>query len=144
MSDLNLKHEKTIFTNGCFDILHLGHIELLKYCKSLGRVVVGLNSDQSVKKLKGESRPINKESDRKSILEACRYVDEVVIFDEETPIELIRSLKPDLIIKGGDYEASDVVGSGIAKVKIFKFIKGYSTTDTIKKLNVNPQNKENK
>ena len=88
--------------------------------------------------MKGESRPINNESDRKSILEACRYVDEVVIFDEETPIELIRSLKPDLIIKGGDYEASDVVGSGIAKVEIFNFIKGYSTTETIKKTQRKP------
>jgi rfaE bifunctional protein nucleotidyltransferase chain/domain len=135
MSDLDLKFQKTIFTNGCFDILHIGHIELLKYCKSLGRVVVGLNSDKSVKKLKGESRPINNESDRKLILEACRYVDEVVIFDEDTPIELIRSLKPDLIVKGGDYKASEVVGSEIAKVDIFNLVGGYSSTASIKKLN---------
>lgn len=141
MSDLNLELQKTIFTNGCFDVLHRGHIELLKYCKSLGRVVVGLNSDKSVKKLKGESRPLNNELDRKFILEACRYVDEVVIFEEDTPIKLIRSLKPDLIVKGGDYEPNAVVGSEIAKVVIFDLIQGYSSTASINKLITNPINK---
>lgn len=141
MSDLNLELQKTIFTNGCFDIVHRGHIELLKYCKSLGRVVVGLNSDKSVKKLKGESRPLNTELDRKFILEACRYVDEVVIFEEDTPIKLIRSLKPDIIVKGGDYEPSAVVGSEIAKVVIFDLIQGYSSTASINKLITNPLSK---
>ena len=141
MSHLNLELQKTIFTNGCFDVLHRGHIELLKYCKSLGRVVVGLNSDKSVKKLKGESRPINNELDRKFILEGCRYVDVVVIFEEDTPINLIRSLKPDLIVKGGDYKPNEVVGSEITKVVIFDLISGYSSTESINKLITNPLNK---
>ena len=102
---------------------------------------MGLNSDKSVKKLKGESRPLNNELDRKFILEACRYVDEVVIFEEDTPIKLIRSLKPDLIVKGGDYEPNAVVGSEIAKVVIFDLIQGYSSTASINKLITNPINK---
>lgn len=124
---------KVIFTNGCFDILHRGHFELLKYCKSLGAtVIVGLNSDKSVKKLKGESRPFNNQKDRKFALESCRYVDHVIIFDETTPYDLINRLKPDIIVKGGDYKKKDVVGHDIAKVKIFKFVKGYSTTNVLK------------
>ncbi len=124
---------KVIFTNGCFDILHRGHFELLKYCKSLGStVIVGLNSDKSVKKLKGESRPFNNQKDRKFALESCKYVDHVMIFDETTPYNLINQLKPDIIVKGGDYKKKDVVGYDIATVKIFKFVKGYSTTNVLK------------
>jgi len=123
-----------IFTNGCFDILHRGHVELLRYCHSLGRVVVGLNSDQSVKQLKGESRPYNNETDRQLILEACRFVDEVVIFDEETPYELIKKVKPDIVVKGGDYQQEDVVGNDLAEVKIFNFVDGYSTTNILEKM----------
>jgi D-beta-D-heptose 7-phosphate kinase/D-beta-D-heptose 1-phosphate adenosyltransferase len=124
---------KVVFTNGCFDILHRGHFELLKYCKSLGTtVIVGLNSDKSVKKLKGESRPFNNQKDRKFALESCRYVDHVMIFDETTPYNLINQLKPDIIVKGGDYKKKDVVGHDIATVKIFKFVKGYSTTNVLK------------
>mgnify|MGYP003119176179 CR=1 FL=1 len=120
-----------IFTNGCFDILHRGHLELLKYCSSLGNVIVGLNSDSSVRSLKGYTRPINKQDDRKFILESCRYVDKVVIFDESTPYNLIKTLKPDIIVKGGDYKPEDVVGGDIADVIIFNFIDGYSTTSII-------------
>lgn len=123
-----------IFTNGCFDILHRGHVELLRYCHSLGRVVVGLNSDRSVKQLKGESRPYNNETDRQLILEACRFVDEVVIFDEETPYELIKKVKPDIVVKGGDYQPEDVVGNDLAEVKIFNFVDGYSTTNILEKM----------
>jgi|TARA_R110002020_G_C16296581_1_gene772833 rfaE bifunctional protein nucleotidyltransferase chain/domain len=123
-----------IFTNGCFDILHRGHVELLRYCHSLGRVVVGLNSDRSVKQLKGESRPYNNESDRQLILEACRFVDEVMIFDEETPYELIKNVKPDIVVKGGDYQKEDVVGNDLAEVKIFNFVDGYSTTNILEKM----------
>ncbi len=123
-----------IFTNGCFDILHRGHVELLRYCHSLGRVVVGLNSDRSVKQLKGESRPYNNETDRQLILEACRFVDEVVIFDEETPYELIKKVKPDIVVKGGDYQQEDVVGNDLAEVKIFNFVDGYSTTNILEKM----------
>ena len=123
---------KTVFTNGCFDIVHKGHLDLLSYCRSLGdRVIVGLNSDKSVKTLKGQNRPINSELDRKYLIESLVFVDEVIIFDEETPYLLIKSIKPDIIVKGGDYLPEDVVGNDIAQVKIFKYIDGYSTTKKI-------------
>tara|TARA_Y100000593_G_scaffold36935_1_gene71691 strand:+ start:483 stop:872 length:390 start_codon:yes stop_codon:yes gene_type:complete len=121
-----------VFTNGCFDIFHRGHLELLKYCKSLGHVTVGLNSNASVARLKGPDRPINSEQDRKYLLESLKYVDEVKIFEEDTPYNLIKGIKPDIIVKGGDYKAADVVGSDLATVHIFEFIDGYSTTKIIK------------
>ncbi len=117
-----------VFTNGCFDVLHLGHIELLKYCASLGEVTVGLNSDQSVRRLKGPTRPLNSEQARKEILKSLRYVSEVIVFDEDTPRELIRRLKPDLIVKGGDYKPEEVVGNEFCEVRIFNTIQGYSST----------------
>lgn len=124
-----------IFTNGCFDILHRGHIELLEFCKSLGdEVVVGLNSDSSVKKLKGNDRPIFNQEDRKKTLESIRFVDKVVIFEEDTPYSVIKSIKPDIIVKGGDYSKSEVVGADLCKVLIFEYIDGYSTTKAIKSL----------
>ena len=119
---------KVIFTNGCFDVLHRGHFELLKYCSTLGAVIVGLNSDDSVKSLKGASRPLYNEEDRKFALECCKYVDSVVIFEEETPYELIKTLAPDIVVKGGDYKKEDVVGYDLAEVKIFNFVEGYSTS----------------
>jgi D-beta-D-heptose 7-phosphate kinase/D-beta-D-heptose 1-phosphate adenosyltransferase len=125
---------QSVFTNGCFDILHKGHVELLAYCKSLGHVTVGLNSDNSVKRLKGLSRPLNKESDRKRILEALRYVDQVIIFEEDTPYRLISKLKPDFIVKGGDYREQEVIGSDLCEVKIFESVKGYSTTNIINQI----------
>ena len=123
-----------IFTNGCFDILHVGHIELLNYCASLGDVIIGLNSDLSVTRLKGKDRPINTEQDRKRILLNLRSVSEVVIFDEDTPLELIKNLMPDVIVKGGDYLASEVIGSEVAEIRIFEFVEGYSSTLIIKKI----------
>jgi D-beta-D-heptose 7-phosphate kinase/D-beta-D-heptose 1-phosphate adenosyltransferase len=126
--------KKLIFTNGCFDILHVGHIELLNYCASLGDVVVGLNSDLSVSRLKGKGRPINTAQDRMCMLLNLRAVSEVVIFDEDTPLELIKSLKPDVIVKGGDYEVSVVVGAEFAEIKIFKFVEGYSSTSIVDKI----------
>ena len=125
---------KVVFTNGCFDILHRGHLELLKYCKSLGLVIVGLNSDESVKKLKGPQRPINNQEDRRFMLESCKFVDGVVVFDEDTPYNLIKKVKPDIIVKGGDYSHDEVVGNDISEVRIFKYIDGYSTTKTIKSI----------
>lgn len=125
---------KQIFTNGCFDVLHRGHIELLKFCKSLGYVTVGLNSDNSVSRLKGQNRPVNAERDRKYLLEALKYVDKVIVFDEDTPLRLIQELKPNVIVKGGDYVISNVVGNEIAEVVIFSTIEGYSTTNTLKRL----------
>ena len=127
--------KKKIFTNGCFDVVHRGHIELLKFCKSYGRVIVGLNSDESVRKLKGPSRPIFSQKDRKFLLESCKYVDKVIIFDEETPLELIKEVKPDIIVKGGDYTEDQIVGKDLCKsVIIFNYLDGYSTTKIVQDL----------
>lgn len=124
-----------VFTNGCFDILHRGHIELLEKSKNMGDyLIVGLNSDASVKKLKGEGRPYNNQEDRKKALEALKFVDEVVIFDENTPYNLIKQLKPDIITKGGDYVAEKVVGNDLAIVKIIPYVDGYSTTKLLNEL----------
>ena len=121
-----------VFTNGCFDIIHRGHVELLEFCSTLGdKVIVGLNSDKSVRSLKGQNRPINNQNDRKLLLEAIKYVDNVIVFEEETPYNLICKIKPDIIVKGGDYKAKDVVGANVAKVVIFDYVKGYSTTKSI-------------
>ncbi len=118
-----------IFTNGCFDILHVGHLQYLEQSKNLGdRLVVGLNSDASVRRFKGPSRPVNSQADRKRMLEALRCVDEVVIFDEDTPYDLIVSLQPDVVTKGGDYTAEDIVGYGLAKVVVLPYVDGKSTT----------------
>ena len=123
-----------VFTNGCFDIIHKGHVELLKYCRSLGSVViVGLNSDESVKRLKGTTRPINPQDDRRQVLKALRYVDYVVIFDEDTPYNLIKEINPDIIVKGGDYAVDDVVGNDLAEVRIFNYLNGYSTTNVLER-----------
>lgn len=133
--------DKTIaFTNGCFDILHEGHLEILSQAAALGDIlVVGVNTDASVKKLKGESRPVNNESFRAQMLAALTMVDAVVLFDEETPLELIRLIEPDTLIKGGDYAieqiagAEDVIKNG-GEVKIIPLVKGYSTTAFIQKI----------
>lgn len=118
-----------VFTNGCFDVLHRGHLEYLKQSKGLGdTLVVGLNSDASVRRLKGSSRPVNSQEDRRALLKALRCVDEVVVFDEDTPYELIKRLRPDIITKGGDYSPKDVVGNDLAKVVILSYLSGYSTT----------------
>ena len=130
---IRVSETKQIFTNGCFDILHKGHIELLKFCKSLGYVTVGLNSDTSVTELKGAGRPINSEEDRKFLLQSLKYVDQVIIFSESTPLRLIEDLKPDIVVKGGDYAKADVVGNEIAEVLIFNTVEGYSTTNTLNK-----------
>jgi D-beta-D-heptose 7-phosphate kinase/D-beta-D-heptose 1-phosphate adenosyltransferase len=122
---------KLIFTNGCFDILHRGHMELLRYCKTLGNVVVGINSDESIKRLKGCKRPYFSLEDRIFMLSSCRYVDKIVVFDEDTPYNLIKNLKPDIIVKGGDYNKKEVVGNDLAEVKIFNYVEGYSTTNIL-------------
>lgn len=126
--------KKLVFTNGCFDILHVGHVNLLEYCSTLGDVVVGLNSDASVKRLKGANRPVNDQDSRKTVLESIRFVSRVLIFDEDTPYNLISALKPDLIVKGGDYNPSEVVGSDIAEVLIFPTRDGFSTSGIIERM----------
>lgn len=128
--------EKIVFTNGCFDILHRGHITYLQRAASLGnRLIIGLNSDKSVKKLKGEERPVNNESDRAFMLASLCMVDGVVIFEEDTPERLLSLLKPDILVKGGDYQAEEVAGKQYAgKVEILPFVKGYSTTNIIGKI----------
>ena len=121
-----------VFTNGCFDIIHRGHLDLLKFCRENGdTVIVGLNSDNSVKRIKGKSRPINSQEDRKYFLESIKFVDKVIVFDENTPYNLIMKIKPDIIVKGGDYKIEDVVGSDICEVRIFDYVEGYSTTKKI-------------
>jgi len=134
---LKQKGSKIIFTNGCFDILHKGHVSYLDVAKSFGDVLIlGLNSDESVKRLKGESRPINNQDDRGYILAALESVDYVVNFSEDTPYELIKLIQPDILVKGADYEGKEVVGSDIAKeVKLVTFIDGKSTTKTIEQIN---------
>ena len=109
-----------IFTNGCFDEIHIGHIRLLKYAYSLGEVIVGINSDESVRRLKGSDRPMYPLKYRIEVLESICYVSWVEVFEEDTPIKLIRDIKPDIIVKGGDYKPEDVVGHGLAKVIIYK------------------------
>ncbi len=129
------KDKKIVFTNGCFDILHSGHVKYLKEAKSFGDIlIVGLNSDESVKRLKGESRPINTFEDRATVLSALEAVDFVVGFSDDTPYELIKAIKPDVLVKGGDYEGKEVVGSDIAKeTKLVQFVDGKSTTSIIQR-----------
>ncbi|MBN2363193.1 adenylyltransferase/cytidyltransferase family protein [candidate division WOR-3 bacterium] len=127
---------KTVFTNGCFDIIHLGHVEVLRYCKTFGStLLVGLNSDESIRRLKGDKRPILIESERASLLRAVRYVDCVIIFGEDTPFELVNFVKPDVIVKGGDYTPETVVGSGVAsETHIFPLVEGAGTSKIIDKI----------
>ncbi|MEZ4693116.1 MAG: D-glycero-beta-D-manno-heptose-7-phosphate kinase [Aliarcobacter sp.] len=128
--------KKIVFTNGCFDILHAGHVKYLEVAKSYGDVlIVGVNADSSVRKLKGPTRPINNQDDRAYILASLESVDYVVIFEEETPYELIKLVKPHTLVKGGDYEGKDVVGQDIAnELKLVQFVDGKSTTNTIKRI----------
>ncbi len=132
---LRNRTQKVVFTNGCFDILHAGHVKYLQEARSYGdMLIVGLNSDASVRRLKGEGRPINSQEDRAVVLAALEAVDFVVVFDEDTPYELIGRIKPDILVKGGDYEGKEVVGSDIAKeTRLVRFVEGKSTTKIIQK-----------
>jgi D-beta-D-heptose 7-phosphate kinase/D-beta-D-heptose 1-phosphate adenosyltransferase len=134
--ELKKRNKKIVFTNGCFDILHAGHVRYLETAKSFGDVlIVGLNSDASVKRLKGETRPINPEEDRAYLLAALEAVDYVVLFTEDTPLDLIKLIKPNILVKGGDYEGKHVVGQEIAdELKLVQFVDGKSTTRTIEKI----------
>ena len=124
--------ERIVFTNGCFDILHTGHFELLAEAKSLGgKLIVGINSDASVKRFKGPKRPINNVNNRKKQLELLPWVDEVIVFDEDTPYRLIKEVVPHVIVKGGDYTVEQVVGHDLADVHLVPTVEGYSTTQII-------------
>jgi len=133
---LKKSSKKIVFTNGCFDILHSGHVKYLHKAKELGDVlIIGLNNDTSVERLKGEGRPINQEEDRATVLSALESVDFVVVFDEDTPLELIKVITPDVLVKGADYEGKEVVGSQIAsETVLIEFVEGRSTTNIIKKI----------
>ncbi len=147
--ELRCKNLKLVFTNGCFDIIHRGHIEYLNEAKKLGDfLVVGLNSDISVKAIKGKNRPVNNQNDRAYILDNIKSVDAVIIFDEETPYNLICNIVPDFLVKGGDWQENDIVGSDIVeknggKVISLPYIVGYSTTGLIKNVVTNFEKEKN-
>jgi len=136
----NFKNKKIVFTNGCFDILHLGHIEYLTKAADLGDVlIVGMNSDRSAHSLKGNNRPINDEHSRSMVLASLRFVTAVVIFDEPTPYELIKAVQPDILVKGKDYKAEEIVGQDVVlakggKVMTIELTPGYSTTGIEEKI----------
>ena len=133
-------NKKIVWTNGCFDLLHLGHIDYLSKAKDEGDVlIVGVNTDESVKKIKKEGRPITDEKSRSTIVSALHFVDAVVLFDEETPYEMIKIIQPDVLVKGSDYIADDIVGYDIVKAKggevvTIDFLPGYSTTNIEEKI----------
>ena len=137
---LRSKGKKVVFTNGCFDILHVGHVDYLSRARGLGDIlIVGLNSDSSVRKIKGKGRPINNERDRAKVLSSLSCVDYICLFSESTPERIIKELRPDILVKGGDWKIQDIVGSEFVrscggKVKRIPFVKGYSTTSLINKI----------
>ncbi len=134
------KQFKIVFTNGCFDILHRGHVEYLSAASDLGDIlIIGLNSDESVKHIKGKGRPVFDQDSRAILLAACSFVDAIVIFDEDTPYNLISAVQPDILVKGGDYNPEDIVGYDIVKAKngeviAIDYLEGYSTSALIEKL----------
>ena len=127
--------KKIVFTNGCFDIIHTGHIKYLRHAKSLGDIlVIGLNSDTSVSRIKPK-RPVNPQVQRAEVLSSLEMVDYVTLFDEDTPYELIKYLKPDILVKGGDWKKEDIVGSDIAKeTHSLPYIEGISTSEIIERI----------
>ena len=127
--------KKIVFTNGCFDLIHIGHIKYLRQAKALGDIlIIGLNSDSSVSRIKPK-RPVNPESHRAEVLSSLEMVDYVTLFDEDTPYELIRFIKPDILVKGGDWKKEDIVGSDIAKeTHSLPFVEGVSTSEIIEKI----------
>jgi len=136
LKDLRKSKNKIVFTNGCFDILHVGHVKYLEKAKKLGDIlIVGINSDSSISRLKGKTRPINSLNDRSHIIASLKSVDYVIPFDEDTPIDLITAIVPDILVKGADYKNKNVVGEGIAKeLVLIDFVEGRSTSNTISKI----------
>ena len=140
VTSIRKTNKKIVFTNGCFDLLHKGHRDLIKQSFSFGDIlIVGLNSDESVKRLKGEDRPMQNEFERKNALLNTGYVNEVYIFDDDTPLELINLIKPDILVKGGDYAPNKIVGyeeviSSGGEIKIVPLTPGFSTTSIIENM----------
>jgi D-glycero-beta-D-manno-heptose 1-phosphate adenylyltransferase len=134
------KGEKVVFTNGCFDLLHLGHVDYLEKARNLGdRLVIGLNTDDSVSRFKGPERPLQDQQSRARILAALQFVDAVVFFNEDTPLHLISDLLPNVLVKGSDYLAENIVGADVVKkaggkVETIDFVPGYSTTRIVEKI----------
>lgn len=137
---LKRSRKKVVFTNGCFDILHVGHVRYLREAKKLGHILVlGLNRDSSVKGLKGSGRPVTNEKERAEVLSALEAVDYIVFFGEKTPERLIHAVRPDFLVKGGDWKKADIVGAAFVesyggKVRTLRFVQGYSTTKLIEKI----------
>ncbi len=133
-------HPKVVFTNGCFDLVHQGHVEYLSQARDLGdMLVVGLNSDESVRRLKGPSRPVSAQESRAMVLAAFAFVDYVVVFDEDTPLNLIRAIRPDILVKGADYSRQTVVGADFVesyggRVELISLVPGQSTSNLISKM----------
>jgi rfaE bifunctional protein nucleotidyltransferase chain/domain len=143
LSGLRMKGKRIVFTNGCFDIIHPGHVDYLTQARDLGNfLVLGLNTDSSVKRLnKAPNRPVNNQESRAMVLAGLACIDYIILFDEDTPYELIKLLQPDILVKGSDYKAEDVVGYDIVtarggKVVTIPFLDGFSTTGLIEKLKV--------
>lgn len=137
---LRFRNKKIVFTNGCFDIVHRGHIEYLSKAADLGDVLfLGLNTDNSIRRIKGDSRPINDEQSRATVLAALCFVDYIVLFDDDTPYELIKTIQPDVLVKGKDYEAKAIVGYDIVTqkggtIETIDLVEGFSTTSIIEKI----------
>ncbi|RLC51962.1 MAG: D-glycero-beta-D-manno-heptose 1-phosphate adenylyltransferase [Candidatus Cloacimonadota bacterium] len=143
VNKLKNQNRRIVFTNGCFDIIHAGHVQYLQEAKALGDIlIIGLNSDASVKRLKGAERPVNNQNDRAIVLSALKSVDYIVVFDEDTPYDLIKQIKPDILVKGGDWPENKIVGHDIVKanggiVKSLSFRPGNSSTSIIEKMKNN-------
>ena len=137
---LRARHKRIVFTNGCFDILHVGHVNYLARARSLGdTLVVGLNSDSSARRLKGKARPIVTQKNRAKVLAALACVDFIVVFNNPAPFNLIKAIKPDVLVKGGDWKIKDIVGGRFVRscggrVKSLPYIKGFSTKALIRKI----------
>ena len=136
-----MKGDRIVFTNGCFDILHRGHVEYLQQAAGLGdRLIIGVNSDASVKRLgKGDDRPLNNEQDRAKVVAALRLVDAVIVFDEDTPLQLIQAVMPDVLVKGGDWDENKIIGADVVKknggaVHSLKLVEGFSTTALVERI----------
>ncbi|WP_026462286.1 D-glycero-beta-D-manno-heptose 1-phosphate adenylyltransferase [Adhaeribacter aquaticus] len=140
VKDWKAQDKKIVFTNGCFDLLHLGHVDYLEKARSLGdKLIVGVNTDASVSRLKGPHRPLQDELSRARIMASLLFIDAVVLFDEDTPYELIKSLLPDILVKGDDYNIQNIVGHDIVlqnggDVKTIRLVKGYSTSGIVEKI----------